>query len=328
MDNEDLNGIGSLSPNDPARELIAEILRVVKVSHWSFARFGNGQGSDELISSGASDDRPQEFEHLRKEFGLQRKQTTTGPRLAATLGGYTQPYVSGVTLVFADSRREFGVLTMLRTEELGPFTSVEIQALALALDSSTDRLSGLILADVPHETPVRVPEQPFMHVLDRDLNVVLTWDAQEGRSAAATAINARLAHHLPPVIEQAVGDLIKAWTSDPATQRMGVAYPVPFLTVRTQPLAGPTGLFVGVLLERRPGGEVFNRAARTYRLSPRELETLALLLPGATLSEIADEMNIASSTVQDHIKSMLEKTGSRNRSELIGKILAPRSSAE
>jgi len=35
-------------------------------------------------------------------------------------------------------------------------------------------------------------------------------------------------------------------------------------------------------------------------------------------------MNITSSTVQDHIKSMLEKTNSRNRSELIAKRLESR----
>lgn len=318
-----MKAIRSLSEEDPARDLIAEILSVVRVSHWSFARFRR-DGPDESFSSDANTTR-EEFDHLREEFLLQRERTTAGPKLAATLGPLDEPYVSGITLVFADMRREFGLLSLLRTEHLGPFTSVEIQALALALDSSTDRLSGLTLADdTPDEIPAVDVDQPIMHVLDRDLNVVLTWDANQGRNAAATAIHARLAHRLPPIIEQAVRNLILAWTSDPVTQRMGVAQPVPFLTVRTQPLSGPTGLFVGVLLERPPGGEVFNKAAHAYKLSPRELETLALLLAGATLNEMAGEMYITSSTVQDHIKSMLDKTGSRNRSELIAKILNPR----
>ncbi len=321
----DLTAIRTLAEDDPARDLIAEILSVVRVSHWSFARFKKHGPSDQLISSEDADNRLEEFEQLREELLLQRERTTTGPRLAATLGTFQEPYVSGITLVFADMRREFGVLSLLRTEDLGSFTSVEIQALALALDSSTDRLSGLTIAD--DAVPDTAFDQPVMHVLDRDLNVVLTWDAQEGRNAATTAIRARLAQRLPTIIEQAVRDLIVAWTSDPTTQRMGVAHPVPFLTVRTQPLSGPTGLFVGVLLERPPGGEVFNKAAHAYNLSPRELETLALLLPGATLSEVADEMHITSSTVQDHIKSMLDKTGSRNRLELIAKILNPHRSA-
>jgi DNA-binding CsgD family transcriptional regulator len=323
----DLTAIRSLAEEDPARDLITEILSVVRVSHWSFARFKNNGPTDQVISSEKTDDRLEEFEHLREEFFLQRERTSKGPRMAATLGTFQEPYVSGITLIFADMRREFGVLSLLRKEDLGPFTSVEVQALALALDSSTDRLSGLTIADVSHdEIPADPLDQPIMHVLDSDLNVVLTWNGPEGRNAAPTAIRARLAQRLPPIIEKAVRDLVIAWTSDPATQIMGVAHPVPFLTVRTQPLSGPTGLFVGVLLERSPGGEVFNRAAHAFKLSPRELETLALLLPGATLSEIADEMHITSSTVQDHIKSMRDKTGSRNRSELIAKILNPRRS--
>lgn len=325
LDRSDLAAIQSLAKQDPARDLIAEILSVVRVSHWSFARFGNNEPRDQMISSEDSDNKREEFEHLREELLLQRERTTTGPRLAATLAAFQEPYVSGVTLVFADRRREFGVLILLRTEDLGPFTSVEIQALALALDSSTDRLSGLSIADDSHDAvSVAALDQPIMHVLDRDLKVVLTWDAQGGRDAATTAIHARLAQRLPPIIEEVVRNLIVAWTSDPATQHMGVAHPLPFLTVRTQPLSGPTGLFVGVLLERPPGGEIFTKAAHAYKLSPRELQTLALMLPGATLNEIADQMQITSSTVQDHIKSMLDKTGSRNRSELVAKLLNPR----
>jgi len=277
------------------------------------------------LSSKAAGDRAGEFEQLREELLLQRRETAAGPRLAATLGAFPHPYVSGVTLVFADRRREFGVLSLLRSDALGAFTSVEIQALALALDSSTDRLSGLTLADVPVATDTAdTLDAPVMHVLDQNLQVVLTWDAGEARHAAPTAIHARLATRLPAIIEDAVQELVSAWTSDPHSHSSGVAHPVPFLTVRTQPLTGPMGLFVGVLLERPPGGEVFDRAARAFKLSPRELETLSLLMPGATLDEVAGRMHISSSTVQDHIKSLLDKTGSRNRTELISKILNPR----
>ena len=50
-------------------------------------------------------------------------------------------------------------------------------------------------------------------------------------------------------------------------------------------------------------------------------DILALLLDGHHLDSIAKRLFITSSTVQDHIKSMLDKTGSHNRSELIARIL-------
>jgi len=325
---EDRRAIELLPSDDPTRELISQILRVIPVSHWSFARFKGRGTSDQLLRSENGDD-ALEFANLQQEFALQRQRAKTGQRIAASLRAFDEPYVSGITLIFADVRRQFGILSLLRNESLGPFTSVEIHALTLALDAAWDRLAGLALAD-PSGAPASVEsDAPMMHILDRDLNVVLTWDGSEQeRTAAVTALQARLATRLPPVIEDAVRDLIADWTSDPATQTLGVAHPVPFLTVRTQPMTGSAGLFVGVLLERPPGGRVFSRAAHKFALSPRELQTLAFLLPGATLAEIAKAMDITSSTVQDHIKHILEKTGSRNRAEMIAKVLDRRNDGD
>jgi DNA-binding CsgD family transcriptional regulator len=321
---EDRRPIESLPSDDPARDLIAQILLLVPVSHWSFARF-KGRGSpDQVLGSGEGAPDAQEFTQLQQEFALQRERAKRGPRIAASLRPFDEPYVSGITLIFADVQRQFGILSLLRNDVLGPFTSVEVYALTLALDAASDRLAGLPLAE-PEIAPKSAPGAPMMHVLDRDLNVVLTWDgAQQKRKASVTALQTRLAERLPPIIEDSVRKLIADWTADPATQAAGVAHPVPFLTVRTQPMAGSAGLFVGVLLERAPGGRVFSRAARKFALSPRELQTLAFLLPGATLNEIAEAMHITSSTVQDHIKHMLEKTGSRNRAEMISKVLDQR----
>jgi DNA-binding NarL/FixJ family response regulator len=48
---------------------------------------------------------------------------------------------------------------------------------------------------------------------------------------------------------------------------------------------------------------------------------LALLLDGKHVDQIAKQLYITSSTVQNHIKSMRDKTESRNRSELIARDL-------
>jgi DNA-binding NarL/FixJ family response regulator len=96
---------------------------------------------------------------------------------------------------------------------------------------------------------------------------------------------------------------------------------VPFLVVHTQPLSGPAGLFIGVRIDRfRPPNSLVGPAAR-FHITPRELQVLALLLDGAKLEEIGEKLHITSSTVQDHIKSMVDKTDSRNRTELIARIL-------
>src|ERR1700676_5220347 len=163
---EDRHAIEGLPGNDPARELIGQILRLIPVSHWSFARFKGRGTSDQLLRSGESAGDTQEFAHLQQEFALQRERAGTGPRIAASLRAFEKPYVSGITLIFADVRRQFGILSLLRNEELGPFTSVEIHALTLALDAASDRLAGLALAEPEVATSTSAPAAPMVARLD------------------------------------------------------------------------------------------------------------------------------------------------------------------
>jgi DNA-binding CsgD family transcriptional regulator len=58
--------------------------------------------------------------------------------------------------------------------------------------------------------------------------------------------------------------------------------------------------------------------ARTLNLTAREKEVLSLIGEGVTKdSELSAELNIAASTVQSHVKSLLRKTGLHRRSDLV-----------
>ena len=50
-------------------------------------------------------------------------------------------------------------------------------------------------------------------------------------------------------------------------------------------------------------------------LSRRELQVLSMIVDGATNSEIADRLVIATSTVQSHVKRILHKLGAKNRTD-------------
>lgn len=50
-------------------------------------------------------------------------------------------------------------------------------------------------------------------------------------------------------------------------------------------------------------------------LTPRELDTLRLLLQGKTNQEIADQMTVAVATVKMHLRNAFDKLGVRNRTE-------------
>lgn len=316
---------------DPVRAIIGGILDLVPASHWTFARFkGNGDEDQVLSATGNGD----EFRKAKEEFALQSDRAMLGPGIGAILGPLGQ-YDSGLALLFADSRARFGILTLLRTDELGPFTSTEIRTLTFALDAASDRLSELRLMEFQDkgltsfrsehaaEDQVReaIDDDVAQYILNDEFEIVLAWTAENERRVAVTPLQARLSNRLPRILEETVRKLTSAWTDDTATRKPGSARAAPFLVIRTRPMAGPSGLFIGVSLERSKPAHSLTDAAARFRISPREVQVLALLLDGLQLNEIAGQLHIASSTVQDHIKSLLQKTDTENRSEMIAKVL-------
>jgi DNA-binding CsgD family transcriptional regulator len=92
------------------------------------------------------------------------------------------------------------------------------------------------------------------------------------------------------------------------------------IVLRIVPLSGM--LSSGVIIfvdEFNHRGPIFE-AAKTFRLTKRESETLQLLLRGKTNLEIADSLVVAESTVGDHVKSVMRKMNVSKRGELISKI--------
>ena len=309
--------------SDPAYTIISGILDVVPASHWTFARV---EPSGKLVSLFGSLANGQNLPGLALELKKQRANAAKGPRIAATLGPL-DGFESGITLLFADAQSDFGILTLLRTPELGRFTSSEVSMLTIALSAVSDRLSALRLQPLSEgrETgqdgmlEVNDSLDGAFYVLDSDLQIVLAWNPETPR-VAVTDFQTRITQRLPVLLEETVRHLTSAWSTGAENER-GVAKPVQFLVVRTHPMLGPAGLFIGVHVDRAISPNSLTGVASRYHISPREVQVLALLLDGNTLDGVARRLFITSSTVQDHIKSMLDKTRSHNRSELIARVL-------
>jgi DNA-binding CsgD family transcriptional regulator len=94
------------------------------------------------------------------------------------------------------------------------------------------------------------------------------------------------------------------------------------LAIRIQPVGGSMGRFMVVLVEPFRLRDHLTPACRKYALTLRECDVLRGLMNGTRTTEIAADLGIAASTVTGHIKSIMAKTSTSSRSEMLARIIS------
>jgi DNA-binding CsgD family transcriptional regulator len=77
---------------------------------------------------------------------------------------------------------------------------------------------------------------------------------------------------------------------------------------------------VAVIVQGTPEDQAAPLRLEAFALSPREREVATLVAQGLDTTTIAERLYISPWTVQDHCKSIFEKTGTRTRRELRSQI--------
>jgi DNA-binding CsgD family transcriptional regulator len=85
-------------------------------------------------------------------------------------------------------------------------------------------------------------------------------------------------------------------------------------------LSGGADGRTAVIIQPAAPQEVGPLVALAYGLSERERQVTRLCLKGRSTKEIARTLGVSPYTVQDHLKSIFDKTGARSRGELVGQI--------
>lgn len=85
-------------------------------------------------------------------------------------------------------------------------------------------------------------------------------------------------------------------------------------------LSGEFGGRVAVIIQPAAPYDVAPLVAAAYGLSERERRVTELCLKGLSTKAIATALHISAYTVQDHLKSIFNKTGARSRAELLGQV--------
>jgi len=90
--------------------------------------------------------------------------------------------------------------------------------------------------------------------------------------------------------------------------------------VRLVPFPGKPAMFA-IAVERPAAQTMLRNAIAKFKLSSREIDVLLLALEGYTAAETASRLDLQISTINDHFNRLLLKTGARNKTALIAKVL-------
>jgi DNA-binding CsgD family transcriptional regulator len=77
---------------------------------------------------------------------------------------------------------------------------------------------------------------------------------------------------------------------------------------------------VAVIIEPAHPAKISPLLMSAYNLTGREQEVTRLVFRGDSPSQIAEALVVSPHTVQQHLKTVFEKTGVRSRRDLVGKV--------
>ncbi|MCP9486061.1 MAG: helix-turn-helix transcriptional regulator [Gaiellaceae bacterium MAG52_C11] len=165
------------------------------------------------------------------------------------------------------------------------------------------------------------PSPPGVLVLDRDLRLVSSTAGARAWIDALPSAGLFAAWGMLPSVVYPAATLARLGTAARAHALLRTI-DGRWVTVEAAPLEGHGDSEIAVTLRAAAASETFGLLCRAYALSRRERQLVALLVGGRDTRAVAERLFISPHTVQDHLKSVFEKTGSHSRRELLAKLAA------
>lgn len=217
----------------------------------------------------------------------------------------------------------WGAAAFMRNEGQPWFTEADVHLVRTLAPPVAAGLRRAMLAQVAHG----VPEA------DHGPGVIVFAESgdPESISPAAERWIAEMVEHPPPAtpaeskVVQAIAARARAIRpgTDPlelaARSRVRTRSGVWLLLYGTR-LSGNADGRTAVIIQPATPQEVIPVVALAYGLSERECHVTMQCIRGHSTKEIARNLTMSPYTVQDHLKSIFDKTGTRSRGELVGQV--------
>jgi DNA-binding CsgD family transcriptional regulator len=228
------------------------------------------------------------------------------------------------SIVFRDRFGCWGFLELWRSVDDPPFTDTDLAILADDVPAITDALRRCQARsfDEPSAVTTRPGPavlflSPALQVLgqtpdtDAYLRALLPTDAdREPVPAGAYNVAAAL-----------LGSEASAFDHPPMARVRPVGGTwLTFRAARIDAERAPADRDIAVTIDLTAPADRRSLYARAHGLSPRETELIELLANGDDTRAIAAALFLSENTVQDHLKSIFAKTGTRNRRTLLARL--------
>jgi DNA-binding CsgD family transcriptional regulator len=217
----------------------------------------------------------------------------------------------------------WGAAGFLRDSDRPWFTEHDVAVVAALSDAIADALRRALVATVVAEV-VPVDEGPGVVVFDDHGAVESVSPAAERWIAELVEIPAPLVPSESKVVQAVAAQarVLSRSGAPPLAARARVRTRTgSWLVVHGTPLSSSDGAGrTAVIIQPAGPYEVAPLIALSHGLTEREAQITRLCVEGRPTRGIAAELHMSPYTVQDHLKSIFEKTGVRSRNELVGQI--------
>ena len=200
------------------------------------------------------------------------------------------------------------------------------QADAAWLDALAPIMAAGLRASLISQAATTGSEETGVIILEPDLSVVAMSGAAERWLSEVSDADWPAQRELPSVVLGVAAQLQAQDSGRRPTESSGARLRTRsgvWLMVRGSRLSG-LGIEgqIAVVLAPAAPVEMASMIMQAYDLTQREREVTGLVLQGTSTKEVGAAMRISSSTVQQHLKSIFDKTGVRSRRELAAQIFA------
>ena len=228
------------------------------------------------------------------------------------------------SIVYRDRFGIWAFLDLWRFDEDTPFSPGELAMLAEDVETITEALRRCQARSFDQLSPT--PQRPGPAVLFLSAELEVRGQTPETDGYLRTLLPPEVDRQPVPAGAYNVAAALLAHEAGihphPAVARVRMAGGVwlTFRAARVESDVPAVQRDIAVTIELTTPAERRSLYARSHGLSPRETELLERLALGGDTRTLAQDLYLSEHTVQDHLKSIFEKTKTRNRRTLLSRI--------